>query len=167
MTRRFTGILSECFERKSLFHHLLLLVFKCAAAEIPFGVVGKDRSDIARIFFLQLLRGPEICAVGDADQKTRVTSGFPGGFNGVLVGHFYHFIHEFDVQHGGDETVADSLDLMQARLMAQDRRSIFRVIDKNSLLFAGSIKNAPLCVKNILPQDVGHGRCTSKYQLAV
>jgi hypothetical protein len=118
-------------------------------------------------YFLQLVRGPEICAGGDADQKTRVTSGFPGGFNGVLVGHFYHFIHEFDVQHGGDETVADPLALMQARLMTQDCRRIFRVIDKNLLLFVGSIRNVPLRVNNILPQDVGHGRCTSKYQLAV
>jgi hypothetical protein len=57
--------------------------------------------------------------------------------------------------------------LMQARLMTQDCRRIFRVIDKNLLLFVGSIRNVPLRVNNILPQDVGHGRCTSKYQLAV
>jgi len=32
--------------------------------------------------------------------------------------------------------------------------AILTIIDKNLLLFVGSIRNVHLCVKNILPQDV-------------
>ena len=61
---------------------------------------------------------------------------------------FEEFKAEREGIHGGDQ---------KARINIPGQRALINGIDKNFLLFIGSIGNGLLCVKNILPQDVGYG----------
>jgi hypothetical protein len=75
----------------------------------------------------QLARGPHVGARRDADQQPQVAAQLPCGFDGVVVGHLDHLVDQRHIEYGGDEAVADALDLMQPGLVAQQGGHILRL----------------------------------------
>jgi len=51
----------------------------------------------------------------------------PRGFNGGFVGDFDDLINHLDVEHRGNEAIADALNLMQSGFVSQQGRDIFRL----------------------------------------
>ena len=75
----------------------------------------------------QLPGGPDVGPGGDAHQQAEVAAELPGRLDGVFVGHLDHLVDQRHVEHGGDEAVADALDLVQARLVAQQGGDVLRL----------------------------------------
>ena len=93
--------------------------------EVSFGTVGEECGDRSCVAGGELSGGPEVGAGGDTDEEAMIAAELACGFDGVFVGDFDDFVDEIDIEDGGDEAIANALDLVEAWFVAQEGGGVF------------------------------------------
>ena len=95
-------------------------------AEVALGPIGQDGGHVPCAAG-RVVGPPKRWPRTKCPPAAQVAAQLPGRCDGVFVRHFDHLVDQRNIEHGRDESVADSLNLMQPRLVAQQGGDVLRL----------------------------------------